>query len=76
MVTEDMIAQAITRPVRSRHHNFQGIQQSAYDVLNHNGRRLYDNLRTQFEVTHADAFQAAFDRFGFCQVVFLNYPND
>ena len=73
MVTEDMIAQCELSPVPSRSHDWRGkYQRQAYDILNANGRTLYDNLRTQFGVAHSEAFQTALERHGLCKTLFLD----
>lgn len=59
MITAEMLAQAELSPVLSRSHDWADGEQAEYDSLRHRGRSLYDNLRTQFDVSHADAFKAA-----------------
>lgn len=58
-ITAAMIEQAETHPVGSRHHEWTGTEQAEYDSLHHRGRTLYDNLRTQYDASHADAYAAA-----------------
>lgn len=72
-VTEDMIMDCILEPVRSRKHEWRpGYKDhAAYDVLHYQGRSLYDNLRTKYDVPHGEAWQAAFERFGLCKTVTL-----
>lgn len=57
--------------VQSVHHNFTGKQQTAYDCLCARGRTLYDQLRTQYGVSHGDAFGAALTRHGLSKVLWL-----
>jgi hypothetical protein len=64
MVTVEMIQHCIDNPVKSRHHEWIANQQDAYDALNAKGRTLYDNLRTQFDVSHGEAFAVAMEYFG------------
>jgi hypothetical protein len=73
MVTEDMIQQCIMNPVKSRKHEWRpGYKDhAAYDVLKALGRDLYDQLRTQFDVSHGEAFEAAYERYGLCKTIFL-----
>lgn len=73
MVTEDMIQDCLINPVRSRKHVWRpGYKDhAAYDVLPAKGRRLYDNLRTKYDVPHGEAFKVAFDTYGLCKTVFL-----
>ena len=52
------------QPVQSREHVWHEDEQAQYDSLKALGRTLYDNLRTQFDWSHDDAYEAALDRFG------------
>lgn len=63
-VTAAMVAQAEANPVRSRAHDWEPGEQAEYDSLHHRGRSLYDNLRTQFDASHGDAYAAALDAHG------------
>lgn len=51
-------------PVRSRDHGFSEEDRAEYNSMPSVGRRLYDNLRTQFGKSHAAAFTAVFDIYG------------
>ena len=64
MNTEDQITFAIENPVRSRHHQWAEHQQREYNSMSNKGRRLYDNLRTQFDWSHNEAYVAAVNTFG------------
>lgn len=72
-ITEDMIIECESNPMPSKSHAWRpGYKdQAAYDVLPAKGRTLYDNLRTQFDVPHGDAFGAALDRYGLCETLFI-----
>lgn len=72
MITEDMVERATLNPVPSRNHEWRAGQQQAYDVLSARGRTLYDNLRTQFDVPHSEAFTAAFERHGFKKHILMD----
>jgi hypothetical protein len=63
-ITENMIYECEMNPTWSRTHEFVGDQKAHYDMLTARGRTLYDNLRTLFDVGHADAWWASYDRFG------------
>lgn len=72
LVTEDMIADCIENPVRSMRHDWSyADRHTAYDSLAANGRRLYDNLRTKYDVPHGEAFDAALNRFGLSKTLYL-----
>lgn len=64
MVTTKMLIECQRHPVLSRIHEWEGDQKAEYDSLDHNGRRLYDNLRTKFDVPHDEAFSAARSIYG------------
>jgi len=64
MVTEEMLREAIENPEKSRHHEWQEGEQEQYDFLRARGRGLYDNLRTKFDVSHAEAYDTALFKYG------------
>lgn len=51
-------------PVRSRDHNFTPEEKADYDSLNAKGRLLYDNLRTQYDIVHSQAYAWAVELYG------------
>lgn len=61
---EDHIEWCIEHPVRSRTHVWEAGQQAEYNLLKAQGRRLYDNLRTQYNWEHEMAVEAAVREFG------------
>ena len=65
MDLKHLIEQCEENPVLSRHHHWKGQEQSDFDSLHVHGRRLYDNLRTQFDLSHTQAFVLAVQHHGF-----------
>lgn len=51
-------------PVLSNHHHFTPQENDDYDLLAGRGRSLYDNLRTQENFSHEDAWEAASNKYG------------
>jgi hypothetical protein len=45
-------------------HQWEDRQQAEYDLLEAAGRRLYDALRTAFEISHYPAWVAAMETYG------------
>lgn len=64
MSLAEMIAQCEENPILSRPHEWLAGEQADYDSLKSRGRTLYDNLRTQFDVGHADAYTVAGEQHG------------
>lgn len=49
---------------RSQTHRWSKGEQAEYNSLHHNGRRLYDQIRTRLSLGHADAYLHALEAFG------------
>jgi len=58
------VGYVLTHPRPSRDHTFTDEEKSMYDSLTHQGRTLYDGLRTEFNVIHMSAFVWALDLYG------------
>jgi hypothetical protein len=64
-VSDFEVESSINHPVKSKAHVWESPEeQSQYNGLVSYGRRLYDNLRTQFGKTHDAAYAAALAKFG------------